>query len=361
LSTGFKPLRYVADHVDVFDKSDHNDHVDNWKAELDLLRSQNVALPEVDQLAQLVASMRYVKNYGETSDLTECYYTADDHNRFVQAFQLLLAIFQKQGVKGDAMDAFTNIVKSMEQIPQGRFYWARYHNLFADAWRYVIMLNGMMAPAQVYVFNTDDWASMEPYITDGAVIVMNPTISTVTPDRILSVLQSKQVKLMVLIDTQPYYPKPVPALKGVLYSVDKYTLSHYTDTFYLISPADKEYFGVESVPALYDSDTYRGDHVSQAVEWGVFPLFPDWGAFYVKIGNSYVIEVPCDGFWKDVSWLEKYLYWIPGGYPQLFPLKRVLHIASDGTDRPDWHQYPTLSQTLQAWAQQHGYAYSDLR
>jgi len=355
----------VTDHVDVFDKSDHNVHVDNWKAELDLLRSQNVALPEVDQLAQLVASMRYVKNYGETSDLTECYYTHDDHNRFVQAFQLLLIIFEKLGVAGDAMDAFTNIVESMKQIPQGRFYWARYHNLFADAWRYVPLLNASVTPHQVYVFHTDDWASAEPYIADGTAIIMNPNIATVTPDRLLSILQSKQVKLMVLVDTQPYYGKPVPAFKGILYTVDNYTKPSFgvgfPEYFPILNSADRQHFGSNYVEVVIDYPVYMYDHVSQAMNWVQHYNYKQWFYSYVAIGKSYVAEVPCDGFWLDTTVLDKYLRWLPGGYPRVFPVARVIHIASDTTDLPSFHQYATLSATLQAWARQNGYIYNDMR
>jgi len=81
--------------------------------------------------------MRYVKNYDETTNLYECIYTTDDHNRFVSAFNVLMQIIDSAGVTGDDVDALRSLVAQMRSIKTGEFYVAQLHNLFAQAWELV--------------------------------------------------------------------------------------------------------------------------------------------------------------------------------------------------------------------------------
>jgi len=145
--------------VDVFDKSDHNDHVDNWKSELDFLSNAGVGGDLLPQLASIVSAMRYVKNYGETTSLAECTYTADDHNRFMQAFSILMQIIDSVGVTGDDVDKLRNLVAQMRSIKFGEIYSATMHNLFAQAWELVSTINTIIAkvPPPMQSIYMEDW------------------------------------------------------------------------------------------------------------------------------------------------------------------------------------------------------------
>jgi hypothetical protein len=87
-----KKLRKVVDLVNKFLPEDHNDHVDNWKeqASFNEFILANLADPDpeleelVNKLKSLVATMRRVKS-GD-------FYYADDHNKFVDAWELQSSI-----------------------------------------------------------------------------------------------------------------------------------------------------------------------------------------------------------------------------------------------------------------------------
>jgi len=213
----------------------------------------------------------------------------------------------------------------------------------------------------VYVFNTDDWYSAKPYITDGTVLFIRPDIPNVGSDEIWDILGNYIVKILVTVDTQPYRQTSVTAFKGILYSVDRYSKTSGQDLCYIVSDKDQSHFGSSTVEGNFDFPVQDTDHVAKAIQWTKAYDDPRRGHFFVKICGRYVAEVQCDGFWKDVSWLDKYITWLPSGYPDTFKVYRIVHIASDTTDRPSWHQYPTLSQTLQEWAKQNGFAYHDMR
>lgn len=81
-----KKLRRVIDLVDVFEPEDHNDHVDNWEEQVSLDRELASALGAegidelIAKLESIVSSMRRVR----AGD----FYFADDHNKFVDAWEV---------------------------------------------------------------------------------------------------------------------------------------------------------------------------------------------------------------------------------------------------------------------------------
>lgn len=214
----------------------------------------------------------------------------------------------------------------------------------------------------IYVFNTGDWNSARPYIMDNTVIILNDGISGSYRGDIYNVLQTYKVKMLVTVDVGPYYGRYHFGLQGIIFSRAEYM---YNDgawgSYIIVGSADQAHFNATSVPADVDYCVDMNDVVSDAVLWSRRPIDYAGGFWYVKRWNSYVCLVPSDGLWKDVSWLDKYLTWLPGGYPNTFDVRRVIHIATDTTTDPGWHQYKTLSDTLKAWAVIKGYKYHDMR
>ena len=86
-----KKLRKVQDHVHVFTPEDHNDHVDNWNAQLQFDEQFRGIDPDldalIDQLKAIVSMMRKLK-YGD-------FYMALDHNLFVDAWNIQTQINEK--------------------------------------------------------------------------------------------------------------------------------------------------------------------------------------------------------------------------------------------------------------------------
>ena len=144
-----KKLRKVEDHVHVVTPDDHNVHVDNWRAQLDVDEDLSYDDPELNalllRLSTTVAQMRRVK-HGD-------YYLARDHNLFVEAWKTQLDINEKlkywkdrlvgapPGALEDAMAKLRQLVSQMRTLLAGDFYYARDHNLFADAWNQQIRVN----------------------------------------------------------------------------------------------------------------------------------------------------------------------------------------------------------------------------
>lgn len=79
-----KPLRKVIDLLDVFTEDDHNDHVDNWKAQVSIDEELNPDDPDIEQLINqlksIVSQMRKI--------VSGDFYYAQDHNLFVDAWNL---------------------------------------------------------------------------------------------------------------------------------------------------------------------------------------------------------------------------------------------------------------------------------
>jgi len=125
-----KTLREVKDHVNVFTEEDHNDHVDNWKAQITINESLSEGNTQVislnTELESIVSQMRYVKKGDDYSHL--------DHNRFVEAWRKQLAIDKILAPNLEETAKLEIVVSMMSNIFVGDLYYAQLHNLFREAW-----------------------------------------------------------------------------------------------------------------------------------------------------------------------------------------------------------------------------------
>lgn len=346
-------MRRVVDLVDVFLPEDHNDHVDNWKEQVQLLKERISAYPEIEplvsQLEDIVSKMRYVSE-GD-------YYYADDHNLFVQAWRTKLEI-DKEMLPGDSDVAqLESVVSQMREVKPGDFYYAMHHNLFADAWDIQERINAKLPRGAAIVLDKGDWSGMLQYAIDGAVVLVGVSIGTATPSDVLSLLNDREIKLHVLIDTQPYHKQYCGAFKDILYAVDHFTGAGSGSTT-IYWDHDRSYFGTTDIETLYDYFPKNEDRAPDCTNWT--EPNPDYYA-YKYVGKGVVVELPYDGSWKSVDWLDKYIWWKPCKYPETWKATRVIVISGTETDTPAWHEYPTLDETLKAWAEQRGWRFLDLR
>jgi len=87
----FKQLRRVRDHIDEFLSGDHNDHVDNWKTQLGKLSEISSKLGDPPELADLITRLRGIVDSMRKIKAGD-FYMADDHNKFVDAWELQKSI-----------------------------------------------------------------------------------------------------------------------------------------------------------------------------------------------------------------------------------------------------------------------------
>ena len=155
-----KPLRYVRDHIDTFLPEDHNDHVDNWKIQIEInelkASEKGIDLPENDELRNIVNRMVYVQDKTKYDSLW--------HNLFVEAWLKQIEINKKLwGDVEDARDILSELerkVLEMELIYSGTWYHDFLHNIFKEAWDLQIALNEI-AVAIVVLFEWRQWRKDE--------------------------------------------------------------------------------------------------------------------------------------------------------------------------------------------------------
>ena len=134
-----KKLRYVQDHVHVFIPEDHNDHVDNWKAQVQIYEDFRGTSPEydslLDELEDLVNQMFYV--------FEGFYYSKEHHNLFVKAWRKNLELL-KELSKYKTITKLPDLesaVWELKFIWSGAWYYAWHHNAFARCWDIQIEIN----------------------------------------------------------------------------------------------------------------------------------------------------------------------------------------------------------------------------
>lgn len=149
-----KKLRKVTDLVDVFEPEDHNDHVDNWKEQLEKNKQWISWYRDIEncvqELEQIINKMRYVKN-GD-------YYSAEDHNLFVSAWEKEIEIDEKIAPNAPVLLKLKQLLSQLPRLAPGDFYFAMYHNIFADAWILQEQINALtkLPPSMNLIFS-EDW------------------------------------------------------------------------------------------------------------------------------------------------------------------------------------------------------------
>ena len=130
-----RELRLVNEYRDKFLPCDHNDHVYNFKATLEMLKRKYYYLKEVKELEEIVNQMRYVKEGDE--------YTDKDHNLFVEAWSKLLEIDKK--LAPELAKDVEDLVDEMRYLKVRDIYSAKYHNIFREAWKRQEKINRVLA------------------------------------------------------------------------------------------------------------------------------------------------------------------------------------------------------------------------
>ena len=359
LTTIYSPPRlpYVRDHIDVIEDEYHNRHVVLWRWQLSLCEDWSSNFIEisdlVDELSKIINSMYYVK---ERDDVL-----SREHNLFVRAWRKLVEIDGMLVPDLPEYKELKQVVDGMEEIGYGTIYFADYHNRFVRAWELQLRLNAEIEkippPKLVIILDREDWQGALKYVKDDAIIIVDPTIDTVTNAEVKELLASYRVKIMVAVDTQPYHKAYCGAFKDILYAVDNFT-GYASAPYDFLRDHDAQHFGATAAPHYYDYLTPASDHSPEATPW---TINPDYYQAYRYYGKGVAVEVPYDGFWQTLDWLDKFLRWKPCHYPETWEPSNVICISQTVTGAPEWHEHPSLVDALKAWAEKYGYKFLDLR
>ncbi|RLE83982.1 MAG: hypothetical protein DRJ67_11295 [Thermoprotei archaeon] len=327
--------------------------MENWREQLSICREwarlKADIKSKVDELESIVAEMRLVED--------GTFYLSEDHNRFVRAWRVLLDIDEVMAPTAPEVSELSDVVNQMVEIKAGDIYMAELHNLFADAWDLQVKINETYIENVVVILPRNDWDAMLDWIVDGAVVFIDPQIDTATPSDVRSVLNKYRVKFMVMMDTQPYRATYCGAWRDILYSVNYFT-GRGCGSLTIYKSHDADHFGATSVEEHFDYFPLNRDRAPDVEPWTT--PYPDyWG--YKYVGKGVVVEVPYDGCWVNTNWLDKYITWKPCSYPETWQPTRIIVISLTGTDLPEFHEYPTLDETLKAWAEKKGWSFKDLR
>lgn len=208
---------------------------------------------------------------------------------------------------------------------------------------------------EIYLFNTNDWNTASSYVTDGSIIFVNVDINTLTSDVVQNLVNSKRVVFVIVIDTQPLNKVSIPAFYPIfyIYLVPKLYGEGGTG---VIDTEFQKYFG-SSIPTLIDYAYHYEVKVQGTISW------TGGGACYgyKRYNTGAIIEIPYDGFWKDVEWLAKYVDAISNILLGLSNPTRILYISGYTSSLSDWHLCYPLNVCWNTLAQQRGWRVIDLR
>jgi len=207
-------------------------------------------------------------------------------------------------------------------------------------------------PEEIFLLNTNDFTTVKQMAQDYDCVIINATIPNVTPEDLSELLNAKTIKLMVAKDVESYFQWECPALLNILYTKQA-PLCRIAGNNVLIDDRMKEHFGTTGIQAIWDYFTYNSDKVQEAQPYAISTADSNATWSWVTHGKSIVMECPYDGFWLNVDILDKWMRWIYA--------RRVLVISRYSTDMPGSHQYPTLDQTMRAYAEQFNITIHDLR
>jgi hypothetical protein len=213
--------------------------------------------------------------------------------------------------------------------------------------------------ADIYLFNAGDWGAARSYVADNSIIITTWSPPVLNSSEVLDVLDKYRAVFVIEVDTEPYRGIANQAYYQVLYTVPAPTWC-YTDYAEVLEDSFRRFLGSKAT-GVFDYMVDSSLKVPDAVLWARYPYAMTCGWSYVKRGRGAVIEVPCDGFWRNVGVLASYIDALR--YTFLDPLSRVriLHLGHYVSDMPGAHVCYPADVCWQQLAEQRGWQLHDLR
>jgi hypothetical protein len=226
-------------------------------------------------------------------------------------------------------------------------------NALADC---IETLESLPPPATVvYLFNANDWTTAKQYLTDYSIVFCTYGINTLTSDEVAALVANRKVVFAIEVDTEPYHRYDAPAWYKVFYATLAPPACGY-DVYYVTDPDFQRFFGV-GTPSAWDycvSLTYK---VSGTKNWAGDSC--GWG--YKRYEQGAIIEVPCDGIWRDVDWLGRYVDAISSILLGVDAPRTILYLGHYISSAPWTHMCYPMDECWKALTQARGWILFDLR
>jgi hypothetical protein len=211
----------------------------------------------------------------------------------------------------------------------------------------------------VYLFNEGDWSKAKDYVDDDTIIFVTIGVGGISNTEVQNLVNSKRVVFMVEIDTEPYYPRDAPAFYNVFYTVLAPSCG-YADDNYVVDPEFTNYL-YDRVPADIDYFTPRTQKVSGTVDWARYTGSTICGWSYKKYSYGAIMEIPYDGFWKDVDWLGRYVDAASNILLKISRPYRILYLGRYTSGDPNWHGCYPVDACWKTLCSNRGWTLIDLR
>jgi hypothetical protein len=215
----------------------------------------------------------------------------------------------------------------------------------------------------IYLFNVNDWVTAKNYITANSFIFVDYDINTLTNTEVRNLVARLPILFVNMIDTQPYHNLPCPAFYQVFYNTLKPDGDYYPDG-YVIDTCFKNILG-QFLYVSFDYIVFDEYKVTGIQHWGMeqIPL-PTLlrGYFSYKMYESgAIIEVPFDGFWKNVSWMGQFIHAIAKCLFNMEKPVTILYLGTYTSNTPSYHVCYPIDNCWQQYASMNGYRLVDLR
>jgi len=358
---------------DIILPDDQNDVVNAWKAKLDKLseiesklREANPSLADtlaayISELKSIVDSMPLVKE-GD-------WVYSDHFNLHLRALRKLIEIeewlttevCQSPSDMVQLLDIMKSYASQLSERRTGDIVASADWNSLKQAMSVAPRLNELAsthAVPTVYLFSQGDWDTAKQYVTDYSIVFCDLNIATLSSSEVQQLVSNKRVVFVIVVDTQPSYPKNSPAFYPVFYTVLAPPACHVgvkNETYPVVDADFQKYLG-SSVPANIDDQVHVNYKVSGTVEW----CGGACGYGYKRYERGAVVEVPCDGLWKSVDWLGRYVDAISGILLGVARPARILYLSYYTSTIPEWHDCYPCDACWKALAQARGWRVVDL-
>lgn len=220
-------------------------------------------------------------------------------------------------------------------------------------------LNLVTLPYEIYLFDTNDWDIAKKYVTGYSLIFVNYDINTLTNTEVSDLVSQIPVIFVNMIDTQPYHQLPSPAFYQVFYN----TLVPLSCTDWvnkIIDPCFQQIIGT-SIDSLYDYVISNFFKVMGVKPWAYHDVPNNCYDSYKIYESGAIIEMPFDGFWVDVSFMEKFIWAMSKCLLGISKPTRILYLSSYTSSFPSYHKCHPIDVCWQQFASQYGYKIVDLR
>jgi hypothetical protein len=211
----------------------------------------------------------------------------------------------------------------------------------------------------VYLFKPSDWGTAKNYVTSNSLIFVDYNINTLTNTEVATLVSNLPLVIVNMIDTQPYHMFPAPAFYNVFYNtLVPHACQTKVDT--IIDPCFRQIAGT-SMNSYFDFVVFSYYKVEGIKPWACLGSPDNCYDAYKMYDSGAIIEMPNDGFWLSVTWMEKFIQAMSKCLLGIDKPTTILYLGGYTSDMPEVHECYPLDTCWQQFASRNGYKLVDLR